>query len=81
MSSELIPKIVADTLLHFLFSGCAGLGAFYLMSWITAKARFAAALSRGTAFSSTASRRIGWLRWSAASFAWSLAHLLQDGLL
>ena len=73
--------IAREATVHFLSGACVGLGAYYLTSWITRKARFDVALSRGSACSNTASLSIGGLRWAAALFALSLAHLLLDGML
>ena len=77
----MLAKLVVGTCLHWLFSGFSGLGAYCLMSWITRGPRFAAALSRGTAGSSMASRSIGWLRGFAGLGVSFAAHLLQDGWL
>ena len=73
--------IILEGTKHFLSGAFVGLGAYCLMWSITRKVRYGVGRSPGSVSLSTASRFIGGLRWAAAWFALSLAHLLLDGML
>jgi hypothetical protein len=72
-----------DLLLHFLYSGVAGLLAYYSIYWTTRwLSERAACRSRGGIWlAAQVDRCIGPLSWSAAVFSSLLAHIWWDGLL